>query len=114
MSTNKSNALDRYQEATARTAGTFESKRDELIAWSMGISGESGEYVDGLKKHLWHQHPLDREAQAKELGDLMFYIARSAAALGYKLSDICAMNIKKLQERYPDGFDPQKSINREG
>lgn len=109
----QSNALDRYQEATARTAGTFEDEKMELIAWSMGIGGESGEYVDIIKKHVFHGHTLNVTDAAKELGDILFYVARSAAALGYKLSDVAAMNINKLAKRYPDGFDEQKSINRE-
>lgn len=107
------NAFDRYQKATERTAGKFEDPKQELVAWSMGIGGEAGEYVDGIKKHVFHDHELDKEAQAKELGDLLFYISRSAASLGYTLSQVASMNIEKLQKRYPDGFDPEKSKNRE-
>lgn len=107
------NALNRYQKETERTAGKFENNKLELIAWAMGIGGESGEYIDGLKKHLFHGHNLNIESQAKELGDILFYIARSAAALNYSLAEIAEMNIDKLKRRYPDGFDEQKSINRD-
>lgn len=116
MSTNQQkpgNAFDRYQEATKRTAGSFENQKMELVAWSMGIGGESGEFVDAIKKHAFHGHELNKEAAAKELGDLMFYIAQAAKALGYPLSKIATMNIEKLQKRYPNGFDPERSKNRE-
>lgn len=105
--------FNEYQEATNRTAGQFDDKKTALIAWSMGISGESGEYTDGIKKHVFHGHELDTEGQAKELGDILFYVAQSAKELGYTLSEIAAMNIAKLQKRYPDGFSEGKSRNRE-
>lgn len=38
--------------------------------------------------------------------------ARLAWAIGYKLEDIARMNIEKLQQRYPDGFDPEISKGR--
>lgn len=34
-------------------------------------------------------------------------------ALGYSLSDCCERNIEKLKKRYPDGFDPERSLHRE-
>lgn len=106
------NALDKYQALTRRTAGEFDNKKMELVAWSMGIGGEAGEYVDGIKKHVFHGHALDEEAQAKELGDILFYVARSAEALGYPLSKVATMNIEKLEKRYPDGFSEERSKNR--
>ena len=43
---------------------------------------------------------------------MAWYVALAAYALDYDLSDILEMNIKKLEERYPEGFDPERSINR--
>lgn len=40
-------------------------------------------------------------------------VRRIASRLGHTLSDVMECNIKKLQARYPDGFDPEKSIHRE-
>ena len=42
---------------------------------------------------------------AKELGDVSWYLALTAYAIGYDLEDIFRMNIEKLKARYPDGFD---------
>ena len=75
-------------------------------------SGESGEAIDLVKKHLAQGHPLEREALAKELGDVAWYLAETAHAIGYDLETILSMNIEKLRARYPEGFNPQASINR--
>lgn len=72
----------------------------------------AGEAVDILKKFLFQGHDLDREHLAKELGDVAWYLAVSADALGYDLETIFKMNIDKLKARYPDGFDPELSKHR--
>lgn len=51
---------------------------------------------------------------AEEAGDVLWYLAEIADALGITLEDIARRNIAKLRNRYPDGFDPERSRNREG
>ena len=77
-----------------------------------GLMGLNGEAIDILKKHLFQGHWLDREHIARELGDASWYLAVSAWALGYNLEDIFENNIRKLKDRFPDGFDSERSINR--
>jgi NTP pyrophosphatase (non-canonical NTP hydrolase) len=48
----------------------------------------------------------------KELGDVLWYIAAIAEFNNYDLEQIAQMNITKLRQRYPNGYDPNKSINR--
>lgn len=48
----------------------------------------------------------------KELGDVAWYLAVSADAIGYDLETIFQMNIDKLRARYPDGFDAEHSLHR--
>lgn len=111
------NAND-YQQKALRTMswvsrdGPYPIRTEALLDGLMGLNGEAGECIDILKKHLFQFHPLDKEHLAEELGDVAWYLAVSADALGYKLDDIFEMNIRKLELRYPDGFDPEKSINR--
>ena len=69
-------------------------------------SGMSQEYP------LFQGHDLDREHMAKELGDVAWYLAVSADAIGYDLETIFQMNIDKLRARYPDGFDAEHSLHR--
>jgi NTP pyrophosphatase (non-canonical NTP hydrolase) len=104
--------VNQYQDWTARTAPHFDDIVEEMVAWSMGIAGEAGEYCDIVKKEVWHNHPVDNDKKAKELGDILYYVARSASVLGYSLEDICLMNQAKLYKRYPSGFDSEKSVNR--
>ena len=90
-----------------------EVQTNRLINGLMGLNGEAGEAIDILKKHLFQGHDLDREHLAKELGDVAWYLAVSADALGYSLEQILQMNIDKLRARYPDGFEAERSVNRE-
>jgi NTP pyrophosphatase (non-canonical NTP hydrolase) len=66
-----------------------------------------------MKKHLFQGHALDKEHLAKELGDVSWYLAVTAAAIGYDLETIFRMNVEKLRKRYPDGFDPNRSQHRD-
>ena len=100
-----------YQIAALRTAGT-ENQRELLVNGVMGLCGEAGECIDIVKKHLFQKHDLDAEHLAKELGDVAWYLAVSAYAIGYSLDAIFEMNIEKLRARYPDGFDAARSTHR--
>lgn len=84
-----------------------------LLEGTMGLSGESGEVLDIIKKYLFQGHDLDRRHIARELGDVAWYLSLAADAIGYSLEDICTMNIQKLWNRYPEGFEIEKSVNRE-
>lgn len=83
-----------------------------LLNGLIGLNGEAGECIDIYKKHLFQDHELNKEHLAKELGDVAWYLAVSASALGYDLEDIFRMNVEKLRVRYPDGFDPELSKHR--
>ena len=105
--------INEYQQLALRTLNPQLSEKDVLINGVMGLCGESGEVIDLVKKHLAQGHPLAKEKLAKELGDVAWYLAETAYAIGYPLEDILRMNIDKLKARYPDGFDAEKSMNRE-
>lgn len=102
---------DDYQKAALRTKPEME-QRTQLTMASMGLAGESGEFVDKIKKHIFHGHPLDNRDLVKELGDIMWYVAIAADALDYDLALVLEMNVEKLKKRYPEGFSSQASINR--
>jgi NTP pyrophosphatase (non-canonical NTP hydrolase) len=104
--------IQEYQRLAMTTLNPALSEKDVLINGVMGLCGESGEAIDIVKKWLAQGHELDKEKLAKELGDICWYLAETATALGLSLEDIMAANIEKLRRRYPEGFDAQKSINR--
>lgn len=103
--------LNDYQTAALRTAGPNRGN----LAYSMGgVGGESGEYVDVVKKHLFHGKPYDvsRVNALKELGDLQWGIAQAADAWGFTLEEVAAANISKLTQRYPRGFTTEAAAAR--
>lgn len=102
--------LNDYQRQAMRTAT---SPTQMLIVAALGLAGETGEFVELVKKHFFHGKPLDREAAKKEIGDVLWYLALAAEGLELELADIAEANIAKLQARYPDGF-VHGGGNREG
>ena len=105
--------INEYQKLAMTTLNPALSERDVLINAVMGLCGESGEAIDVVKKHLAQGHELDREHLIKELGDIAWYLAEAATVLGVDLEEVLQRNIDKLKARYPDGFNVQKSVNRE-
>jgi len=89
-----------------------EVNRNRVLMACLGLAGESGETVDYLKKVIYHYHTLDREKLQKELGDVLWYVAEMCSALDISLEDVMVQNIAKLKERYPEGFETNRSINR--
>ena len=104
--------LNDYQRMARRTAGT-KRKSDKMEEALFGLAGEVGKLCDHYKKFKHQGHDLDYNHMAEEAGDVMWYLAEIADALGLTLEDIARRNIAKLRKRYPDGFDPERSINRE-
>lgn len=109
--------INEYQEAALRTESRpFKGQDDEYLARLLqgliGLCGEAGECIDIYKKHVFQGHNLDRAHLAKELGDVAWYLAVSAAAIGYDLEAVLRMNVDKLRQRYPEGFNSDLSQHR--
>ena len=109
--------FDNYQELALRTASpsSIESELAMLNSAALGLSGESGEIADHVKKIVYHGHPLDddtRDKIAKEIGDILWYCAIGSRGIGLDLGEIARMNIEKLRKRYPGGFSTEESLNR--
>lgn len=98
-----------YQKLAMRTANP---ECRSLTNVGLGLAGESGECADIIKKHAHHGHDLDKEHLMKELGDNLWYIALGCEVIGCSLDEVMELNIQKLLERYPDGFDRERSIHR--
>ena len=105
--------INEYQKLALTTLNPALSEKDVLINGVMGLCGEAGEAIDLVKKHLAQGHELDRKKLAKELGDVAWYLAETAHAIGYDLETILQMNIDKLKARYPEGFSAERSIGRQ-
>ncbi|PGP98969.1 nucleoside triphosphate pyrophosphohydrolase family protein [Bacillus cereus] len=123
MNNNQISELDQYQEAALRTWNTNQDFGGRVLNAALGISGESGEVADIVKKAIFHGHgfgpahcPGEEEGNthkiALELGDILYYISIMSHEMGYTLEDIAQMNIAKLTKRYPDGFSREASQAR--
>ena len=105
--------VNEYQKSAMTTLNPTLDRKDVLINSVMGLCGESGEAIDIVKKWLMQGHELDKEHLIKELGDVAWYLAEAATALDISLEDVFQGNIDKLKSRYPEGFETQKSLERE-
>lgn len=104
--------LNEYQRQALRTAG-LSPNRDAAMAYlGLGVAGEAGEVADYIKKVVAHGHTFDAEKLKKELGDVMWYVAVLSRVAGLDLVEVAEGNIAKLRERYPNGFESARSINR--
>lgn len=96
-----------------RTSSKYISTDQHLLNGALGLAGEAGEVADLIKKIMFQGHSMDWERIAKELGDILWYVAETANAIGYDLDTVMQMNIDKLKKRYPDGFSTERSKHRE-
>ena len=90
-----------YGPAGQKLAAT---KTTRLLHAAMGFSTEAGEFMDAIKRFAYYDSPLDEENLAEELGDILWYAALAANALGTSFEKIQRANISKLRARYPKGF----------
>ena len=104
--------LNKYQELAMRTANQLNNGQ-LVVNGAMGMNGESGEVIDIVKKHLFQGHDLNKDDLCEEAGDVLWYIATFISGLGMTLQECAERNIKKLKKRYPEGFESEKSTNRE-
>ncbi len=102
-----------YQKLAQRTSNRSLLPGEHVMNGALGLCGESGEVADSVKKAYMQGHHFDRGHIAEELGDVLWYIAETCAALGLNMNDVAAQNVEKLRKRYPDGFSADRSINRE-
>tara|TARA_R110000787_G_C13366030_1_gene440447 strand:- start:664 stop:1071 length:408 start_codon:yes stop_codon:yes gene_type:complete len=88
---------------------------ERLITAAMGLSAESGEFTEIVKKCLFQGKPMDEHTvwhAKRELSDILWYLVQGCIALDTNLEEIIYMNTEKLESRYPDGFDSFRSENR--
>lgn len=104
---------DDYQKgALATERKDYTSQEQRLCVLALGLAGEAGEVADLIKKNIGHGHTLDGQKMLKELGDVCWYIACLANALGASFDAVLYQNYEKLKARYPEGFSTAASIAR--
>lgn len=101
-----------YQKLAARTMNHELSWEEQGKHALHGMVGEIGE-LHSIYQKKYQGHPFDENHAKKELGDLLWFIAEYCTSLDWSIEEIMEININKLRERYPDGFDVEKSRNRQ-
>lgn len=104
--------LNEYQDLAQRTSNRALDMRGHLFNGVLGMSGEAGECADLLKKHYYQDGRLFVDDLEDELGDVLWYVVETAAALGVTLEEVAQRNVEKLRKRYPEGFDSDRSLHR--
>jgi NTP pyrophosphatase (non-canonical NTP hydrolase) len=99
--------IDRIEEQGVNPA--------RLLTASVGLSGESGEFSDIVKKVVFQGKEIDDDVVKhlrSELGDIMWYVAQGCLALDTTIEELIDINVAKLESRYPGGFSMFRSENR--
>lgn len=77
-----------------------------LLTGAIGLASEGGEFLDIVKKIMFHGKEVTPELRAKlesELGDCIWYWINACRALGLDPNQVIAANVTKLEARHPDG-----------
>ena len=122
--------LDEYQEFTHETAiypMTWKDFHDHIttndlykwagMAYPIGkLNGEAGELAElhfkALRDEACALSPERKELMRKELGDILYYVARIAHHLDSSLDDIAVENMQKLRSRLARGVIQGSGSNR--
>jgi len=92
-----------------KAAASTDRYPNECKPWvyALGLTGEAGELADKIKKVYRDDNGVfnqeKRDAIAKELGDVLWYVTRLGATLGFSLEEIAQRNIEKLADRAKRG-----------
>jgi NTP pyrophosphatase (non-canonical NTP hydrolase) len=101
------NEFNNYQKKTRQTAKYHEQcKKMNIPLWiypALGLAGETGEVVEKIKKIIRDNEgtiPAETyELLIKEMGDVLWYLARLSDEFGISLSTIAKKNLEKLLDR---------------
>ena len=105
--------LFRYQKDVVRTLPEA-TPRENILMAAIGLSEEAGEAAGLVKKWAFQGHRLDKDKVIEEVGDDLFYAVVLLLSVGSTLEEAICRNMEKRRNRYPDGFDPERSRNRAG
>ncbi len=112
--------FDEYQRQ-ALTTDLFDSRNGQVsdpafMAKVLGLVGESGEIAEKFKKILRDKNGElssdDRAEIAKELGDVLWYIAVLADYMNVPLQEVADINLSKLRSRKARGMQHGSGDNR--
>jgi NTP pyrophosphatase (non-canonical NTP hydrolase) len=108
--------FDEYQRQALKTAHNHPDSLMNQTVWAMGVAGEAGEVIEKWKKVVAYKNGIvseeDKQELAKELGDVVWYIAVLAHSLGLTLGEVMEKNVQKLTSRKARGAIKGQGDNR--
>ena len=88
-----------------------------LMTALIGMMAESGEFAEVVKKKVFQADSKFKSDEIfhmkRELGDVLWYWVQGCKALGFTPDEVMDENIRKLEKRYPNGFEVIRSEVRE-
>jgi NTP pyrophosphatase (non-canonical NTP hydrolase) len=94
-----------YQTEAIKTA--IYGEGNKVIYPALGLVGEAGEVANKVKKVLRDDggvlSPQKADEVAKEIGDVLWYIAALCNDIGVDMEEIATVNIAKLKDRQARG-----------
>lgn len=103
--------MTEYQRLAGRTINPELTGEEVLNHALFGLASEVGEILGLFQKEM-QGHPITNDDLIKEIGDACWMIAELCTACDFSLDMVARMNIEKLKKRYPNGFDPERSLHR--
>ena len=109
-------------DALKKSMDDIESKSDikmpRLLTAALGLGSETGEFVEIVKKMVLQGKPPSEDNifhMKRELGDIMWYWATACSSLGLDPYEVIHENQVKLEARYGEKFEVQRSeVRKEG
>ena len=111
--------INEYQ-AKARETALYPGVGNNFVYPTLGLAGETGEVVEKIKKLMRNDGvmnpediPQEKRAEiAKEMGDVLWYLAQLSTELGLTLEDVAHANLEKLASRKDRGMLHSEGDNR--
>ena len=107
--------LNSYQTSALQTA-IYPNMGSNFTYPALGLVGEAGAVADKLKKVIRDNDGVltdqVRDAVAKEIGDVLWYVSVLAYELDYDLNTIAQNNLDKLASRQERGVLAGSGDNR--
>lgn len=85
----------------------------DLIHAELGIRSECCELSQAICTAILDNTEVDKVNLGEELGDMLWYIALAARAIGTDFETLMQKNIEKLKVRFPDKFTEENAVERD-
>ena len=118
VTSNPSLDLDALKKSMDDIESESDIKMPRLLTAALGLGSETGEFVEIVKKMVLQGKPPSEDNifhMKRELGDIMWYWATACSSLGLDPYEVIHENQVKLEARYGEKFEVQRSeVRKEG